>query len=783
MDRLHVMGLGLAMVLAPVLLGRADAAGGRAGYWERLPPAPGRSDPIAAIAIDEDGVLWLDGGTGCYVYHADSARFRKVVQPGGSGYQAMLHGGGPRGLFTSMKGEIDFVGRLYRLRHGQLHDVGDYRYFSPAYYPGLYVSRQGRWFNWSETFVAVRIAGQWRRHEAAVAEGRALPDALIFDAGETVYFFYQGKIFAIDAKGDLTIRETESHRQPRTQGVLWRGDRAILANEYGGDLQYLQLSTGAALDLPEPIADLTKNTAWSLFSDGGGVAYLYGHNREQDRRHLFRLNDDGSVTSLPSLAAAVDPHHHAQYPQSILQASGGALWIARSTQGIARWKNNRVTIFGAEEGVNLDGCRYLVEDRRGEIFAAAHRGLYRFRHAPPHVVKKVLHDRGPRRLAKIAWRLPDPAAENSSPRPTIRAAWRVGDAVAYLSTQPNTLQVVDTATGKPRFALRASDDPFAGGTPFPSAHRNTLALSQGGRITILNRHTGKEKQSTPYAADPRFAPVAIDDDWLVGTGYRASTMARIDAKGKELWTCDLPGYLQSQPVLCGATLVVQTRGSSYGGQATSGIDAASGELLWKDYVDAYGCGVAATGDNEFLVEADGWLSPERTEGWLIFRRVRTGQRLGELKREGGVSAPWVDRGSGRAYAVLGRSEVICFDGRRQRLIWETHLPEAAIMRAARTNGSEQVWEATELVNDRFLAIDQNNVVHVLDADHGQVTMRIAATAAFDAKAPLGRKPELLMMPWLLDGRMIVATNYGLVAYRLPKVKQTFDSPRKDHPEK
>ncbi len=779
----QIIGRGLAMALfflAPATaLWGAEDANVRGGYWERVPAAPGRSNPITKIATDEDGVLWLHGGTGFYSYHADSTSFRKVMQPSGSGYQTQVHAGGKRGLFLTSSSDVDQVGKLYRLRHGQAHYVSDYHYFSGAYYPGLYVSRDGRVFNWGEDFVAVRIAGQWRRHDAVVADRRALDDAVIFDTGQNVYFYYQSKIVALDAEGNLSIQETNLELQPPVHGVLWGHDRAMLVGQYGA-LRCVQLSTGESLDLPETISRLPENTRWSVFSDANESTFLYGGNPSENRRHLFRLVDDGTATLLDPLAAIVDPKHHAQHPRSILTASDGSLWIARSTQGIARWVDNQLVTFGAEQGVNLDGCRYLLEDRRGTIYAAAYHGLYRFRFAPPHVVNKVRHDREPRRITDYAWKFEDatPATEPWNTR-WIRAAWHVGGAVAYLSSQTGMLHVVDAATGKPRFHRPASEDPFAGGPPVPLRQGKEMLLVEAGHMKFLDRHTGEEKHSIRYPTDMRFAPVAVDKDWLVGVGYRAGKIARIDAEGKEIWTCNLSGYLQSQPVLCGATLLVQTRGSSYGNQATCGIDAASGDILWRDFVDAYGGQIDVATNGEFMVEADGWLSPARTEGWLIFRNPRTGGRLGELQREGGASAPWVDPCTGRVYAVLGSSEVVCFDGHRQRLVWETHLPEAAVMRKARDVG-DQVWEATDWVDNRFLVLDQNSVVHVIDAQHGKVLARIAAAAAFDTQGDFGVKPELLMMPWLRDNQLIVATTHGVVAYRLDNL-QWKGEPETDSP--
>ena len=212
------------------------------------------------------------------------------------------------------------------------------------------------------------------------------------------------------------------------------------------------------------------------------------------------------------------------------------------------------------------------------------------------------------------------------------------------------------------------------------------------------------------------------------------------------------------PSTQGNLAIVQTRGGSYGGQATVGIDTRAGKVLWKDVTNAYGVGAVFARNGELVVEADQFMSPQTTNGWLICREAKTGERLWEYRLDGLIHhAPLVDATSDFVYAIFSRGEVVCLNARDGKLIWTKRLPENSLEGVALSY--DPAWSPHSVQGDHLLVVDCNNVLHRIRASSGKIQTEVLLTSS--------PGETLVGAPGILGERLIVPLNTGVSAYAWP----------------
>jgi outer membrane protein assembly factor BamB len=232
-----------------------------------------------------------------------------------------------------------------------------------------------------------------------------------------------------------------------------------------------------------------------------------------------------------------------------------------------------------------------------------------------------------------------------------------------------------------------------------------------------------------------------------------------------IWSRELTGYPLRHPTVCGDLAVVQTRQSSYGGQATTGIDVHTGEIVWTDRTDAYGRGIVFGDGCTYLIETDQWLSPEGAEARIVRRDLKTGRREWEIHREPGASGPaLMDPKTGQVFAITHRGCVACLDSLDGKVVWESRLPEYAHGPISDWVGPDQSLHS--LQEGRLLVVDINKVLHILDPAEGTLLDSLALAAGFRGDEKGLPPVEMLAPPWLEGDRLIVACRTGLIAYAL-----------------
>jgi hypothetical protein len=758
--------LAAEVILACAIVPAPPAPAATYDQWRKFPYPPGRAEYFKDIGLEEGDVLWVTAGTTIGYWDGKQFRLPENVEFVSGSYFTWFCGGPDRGLYSVRKSNR--LPQVFRLSDGRAIYVADVHYEPSADPPPFYVARSGKLFNWGKDFLAVFTGQDWEKSEAAL--DTAYPR--IFDNGRSVWFYHAGKLYGVEDNGrvcqtDLPIEFPG--RRPHTRGTLWGDDRAIFLAHGGRGIKAANLATGEMLDT-EPINEaFGDRSVWDLFSAPDGAVWVLANDKELRSYVFMRVAPDGSVERIT--AAAGLPFNNHQFwrsPHTAMFAADGAVWFGLHDAPLVRMHHGRVRQFG-ETGLDLSGCRKLLEDRHGRVYALTSHGVYVTAPKSLGSFAVLPEPPKPKPLEEVAWKLePD------------RCAWLGPNRIALASPNSDGLWFFDSATGQRVATLEIAG--FGGRSSWlaPGGQPHQVLALATKRLLVVDASKARLDLQIDYPLDSRVAPVPVGDDFFVAKGYRSRELALLDREGKAQWTCRLPGYVHAQLAVCGAFGVVQTRGSSYGGQKTLGVDLNSGRVLWSDTTNAYGYGAVFADDAKYVVEADKWLSPPANEGRLICRDARTGERRWEYARPGTIShCPALDLQTDRLYAVFDRGEVVCLEGPTGKLVWEAALPENPY--PALSPSYDPAWTAIALEEDQVLVVDRRRVLHVFRAEDGQRLAGFDLTSAFRGAGKSQRQVNLLCMPQFKGRLLLVATDRGLAGYRFDR-KEAYRQLRREDEE-
>jgi outer membrane protein assembly factor BamB len=696
------------------------------------------------------------------VAYWDGSEWRRPSGPRliGGVYLANFFGGGRQPLYCSQGGDFEHHGEIYRLSDGVAEYVTGFHCDSASDLD-LYLSHDGRFFNWGKQMLAVYDHEVWTKVELPGTEA----DPLVFDTGKTVYFFYPtGLLCAIGQdncvrKIDVPL-ETEEQEWAHVRGARWGEYRALLITRYGAQrVVGFELSSGKILDLAATNQQLEGVRIWDLFRAWDGSVWLITSGASLADVIPRRVSPDGKVEVMEELTR-FEWRDFAQWisrcPRSVLRASDGAVWFGRPERGIVCYRGRRAREFDGRNGLALTSCHELWEDGRGTIYAASSHGIY-VRCARGAPERELPEPRRPSLPEDVLW-IHRPAAP-------LKQVWRIEDRICYIDPSKSQLQVLDAATGQLWKTIALDRDVLRYLWISPGRVAGEIELSTLGKILYLDLTSGEIVDQVLLRGAPVPVPTRVEDDYLVVPKPRDYCLNRAGRDGEVIWSCKLTGYPLRHPAVCGDFAVVQTRQSSYGGQATTGINVHTGDVVWTDRTDAYGGGIVFGDGGTYLIETDRWLSPEVAEARIIRRDLKTGRREWEIHREPGASGPaLLDPKTGQVFAITHRGCVACLDGRDGKVVWESRLPESAHGPISDWVGRDQSLHS--LQEGRLLVVDVNKVLHILDPAEGTLLDSLALAAGFRGDEKGLPPVEILAPPWLEGNRLIVACRTGVIAYSL-----------------
>jgi hypothetical protein len=360
----------------------ADANEQSTVEWFDLPqtPWPGGGE----LGIDASGAPWVMANNRLFWF--DGGKFVEPKSPTLSSgqYLTQLVGGPDRGLYASQPGEVDHEGKLYRLDRGAAELVTTFYYDDAGDLPSLYVSRDGRLFNWGQRFIAAYKGKVWDRIEASLGNPRALRGPAIVDLGDDIYFYSgdENAIYRVDANGALTRRDgppwlREAQRQqgtgeaPTKHGLTaaWK-DKVLVANLEGSQLLAFDIVSGERVELPS-VPDIGHKISWcDAFTTADGGAWLLAALDGWRAFAFFQVDDEGRAVEVKGARGLPWQNTRLwQFPQAIVRTRDGAVVLGLENDGLGVIQRDALTRWNWRHGF-AESVPEIVEGKEGELWLA-----------------------------------------------------------------------------------------------------------------------------------------------------------------------------------------------------------------------------------------------------------------------------------------------------------------------------------------------------------------------------------------------------------------------------
>ena len=376
-------------LLFPVMVsaGEKDTS----GAWEELQLPPYKTPFISDFGIEEGGIPWIMANHS--LYYLDGKEFRKPegAEIKSGQYITRLVGGLERGLYATCSSREKYHGSLFRLSDGRVKYIADFYREDMSRAPLVYVSRSGRIFNWGNRFLAVLKNGEWKKEEASLS----YRDVCVIDTGDTVYFYYNGNLFSVDGEYRFSSRKLDPPFQYREGSDrifcgLWGKDRILLIREGENKVYSWNLESGNPISTDEINRKIGR--VYDFFAAPDGSVWLYVRVSGKREIAFVRITPGGDVEEIKEIRNLHWQSERAfMYPHSILGASDGSLWFGTSSDGVSRFSNGRLELFGWKNGIKGD-ITHIFEDEEGGIYAISpYGGIYVYRQegvsSPPEWVE------------------------------------------------------------------------------------------------------------------------------------------------------------------------------------------------------------------------------------------------------------------------------------------------------------------------------------------------------------------------------------------------------------
>jgi hypothetical protein len=728
--------------------------------WRKLPPLPGRTDSSGRIALEGD-TLWAAGGNSLSYWTGSAWRIPAGPLLKTAGHIADFKAGPAGQLFLAQWRSGGDGGELYQLQSEEASLLTTFRVDSPTGRPAIRVTPAGLVHTMDREGISVFHKGEWQ------TTPRLERLSALFETPDAVYFYDANarQMVSFDAEAGFRRYEVELALRNKVQGrlftALWGADRALVIDRDEG-LQGIDLATGRKCDTGKFSDVAGKFRPSDLFRRRDGSVWVLCYHQDDKRRPLFCLRPTGECeAAAPWDDVAWRNRSSGFFPLQMHEARDGALWVFGQNEMLTRFVDGHATRFGTESGYNLGVCQQVVEDSRGTIYAVNQRGIYVW--SSSSVASQLPAPRIPVR-PEATW------IYRREKDPPLLHAWRPGKTVYAVTRLPQSrghqLLAIDTASRKKLYSAPIAPEDHSPPWLFRGTEEAALEFSIQHNILRVSAENGVVREQLTLSHDERIAPIPLADGYLIVPKNRGTDLVRVDRAQQPVWKAPLPGYVMMHPTVIGKHIVLQTRGSDYGGQQTVCIRLADGTIAWQDETNAYGCGIDYFDDERFLVEANQHMNPQIGEGWLIARNPATGQRLWEYRLSGLMNhPPIVDRRTGRVYAVSRRGEVVCLRGEDGSVVWNERLSENAFGGGG-ASYYDEAWSPHSLADGRLLIVDDALTLHVIDAAAGKFQASLALVPQLDPAPPA--PVQLVAPPWLDGDQLCVALSEGVVSFKLPQ---------------
>jgi len=364
------------------------------------------------------------------------------------------------------------------------------------------------------------------------------------------------------------------------------------------------------------------------------------------------------------------------------------------------------------------------------------------------------------------------------PLNAIRQAWYTESHVCYQHSYPKTVvEIIDIETGQHEPPLTDLPDIWPTHVlqdPHVSERVYYVATDTLVYDTLLKSPVRTIQQRMDY----RIRPVHYKDNIVFPHGYRSYELISIDKQDNIAWTCRMPGYVMSHPISMGPLMVAQTRGSSYGGQATFAVNLIDGTILWNDVTNAYGSGAVFSSDDQrvYVIEANRWMEPGRAQGRIYCRDALNGEIIWKvcLDRYHVYHRPLIDTEANLVYILSDshgddrsnhENALFCFDVPTGELMWKANLTKG-ISRATGGYSYEPYYPIMQLYKSRIILLHEDDSIGVYESHNGMKLYTLYPESYLPEaprKRPDNQHSRFLVPPPILRDKLVLVTRYHIMA--------------------
>ncbi|MEM7316219.1 MAG: PQQ-binding-like beta-propeller repeat protein, partial [Planctomycetota bacterium] len=541
--------------------------------------------------------------------------------------------------------------------------------------------------------------------------------------------------------------------------VLWGKNRMLAIPRYDRYLFGCDLETGEALELTELNQQLKDVTIEQIRARRDGSVWLFVSDKRYGPCRIIELSREGKLRPIEHAVGLGQPT--LTRGGSFIESTDHATWISLRDSIVKITDENLVT-YGQDTGYQLGGCD-LVLTADGSLFCC-NGSAYCYTQDPQLLALSP----APRRpiQSDVVWNV---APER---RRIFDAAFKSRESLV-VTRKRNPQLVLDLSTGKQLSNFDLGDNPRDSLPHIPWLFQGAGSrpmLATGKKIYSLDAQSQEITHSQSLSHDYRIAPVETEQGMLIVPKSRGREMQLIDSDGQLLWTAALPGYIRGQLAVNAKQVIVQTRGSRYGGQATTALDITTGKQLWSEVIDAYGNGATNGTKNVPFVESAYWMSPNENRGWVIGRRP-DGSRAWTFEVDSLQPViPIVDTNNLRVFGIFVDGTVVCLEAESGKELWRHQLPEA-LPDCGMVGSYGASFPIHQFRDGLLLVVDRNLVLNILDGSQGKELARIQLGSTASGLSPSAKR--MIAAPWVTDSLIVTAYQDEIVAIGKPS---TFPTP-------
>jgi len=365
-----------------------------------------------------------------------------------------------------------------------------------------------------------------------------------------------------------------------------------------------------------------------------------------------------------------------------------------------------------------------------------------------------------------------------APSNIIRHAWYTDSHIWYRHSYPKSVvKIIDVETGQHEAPLTDLPDTWSAHVlQDPRVPERVYYVATDTLVydTVLKSPVRTIQPRMDY----RIRPVHYEDNIIFPHGYRSYQLISIDRQDQIVWTCQMPGYVMSHPISMGPLMVAQTRGGSYGGQATFAVNLSDGTILWKDVTNAYGSGAVFAADAQYVyvIEANRWMAPGKAQAHILCRNALSGEIIWKclLDEYHVYHRPLIDTKANLVYFLSDshgdnrcnrENALFCFQVPTGELMWMADLTKG-ISRAASGYSYEPYYPIMQLYKGRILLLHEDDSIGVYDPHNGMKLYTLYPESYLPdppTKRPDNQDSRFLVPPPILHDKLVLVTRYHIMA--------------------